>query len=233
MADAANSWLHHPLVSVDSQQGSLRRAPSHLRPPTSQQARSSAGRSLQELEAGLASKWCRSANQRRRAAENLVVGQKVWLLRRHITTTRPSTKLDVRRLGPFEILEQIGSSAFRLKLPSAIKIHPVFHVSLLEPHVANPFSDRVVDPLPALQVDGVEEFEVHEILHSRFRRGQLQYYVDWVGYDVSDCSWEPARNVGHATEALCNFHQKFPSRPRPHVSSFEGGVLLGPTLFIY
>ena len=41
----------------------------------------------------------RSANQRRRAAPNLVVGQKVWLLRRHVHTTRPSSKLDVRRLG--------------------------------------------------------------------------------------------------------------------------------------
>ena len=41
----------------------------------------------------------RSANQRRRAAPNLVVGQKVWLLRRHISTTRPLAKLDVRRLG--------------------------------------------------------------------------------------------------------------------------------------
>ena len=162
----------------------------------------------------------RSANQRRRAAPNLVVGQKVWLLRRHITTTRPSAKLDVRRLGPFEILEQIGSSAFRLKLPSAIKIHPVFHVSLMEPHVANPFPNRVVDPPLAIQVDGVEEFEVHEILDSRFRRGKLQYYVDWVGYDVSDRSWEPAGNLGNAAEALRNYHQKFPSRPRPPVSSF-------------
>ena len=35
----------------------------------------------------------RSANQRRCAAPNLGVGQKFWLLRRHITTTRPSAKL--------------------------------------------------------------------------------------------------------------------------------------------
>ena len=92
----------------------------------------------------------RSANQHRRAAPNLVVGRKVWLLRRHIHTTRPSNKLDVRRLGPFSILEQIGSSAFRLALPLAVKINPVFHVSLLEPHVANPFPGRTVAPLPAI-----------------------------------------------------------------------------------
>ena len=119
----------------------------------------------------------RSANQGRRAAPDLVVGQKVWLMRRHINTTRPSANLDVRRLGPFE---EIGFSAFCLNLPSAIKLHLMFHVNLLEPHVAYPFPNRIVEPPPAIQVDGVEEFEVHEILDSRFRRGQSQYYVDCV-----------------------------------------------------
>ena len=85
--------------------------------------------------------------------------------------------------------------------------------------MANPFPNRVVDPLLAIRVDGVEEFQVHAIVDSRFRRGKLEYYVDWVGYNVSDRSWEPAGNLGHATEALRNNHQKFPSRPRPPVSS--------------
>ena len=46
-----------------------------------------------------------SANRRRRPAPNFLPGQKVWLLRRHISTTRP--KLDVRRLGPFAIIAQV------------------------------------------------------------------------------------------------------------------------------
>ena len=86
--------------------------------------------------------------------------------------------------------------------------------------MANPFPDRVVDPPLAISVEGVVEFEVHEILDSRFRRVKLQYYVEWVGYDVSDRSWEPTGNLGHGTEALRMYHQKFPSRPRLHVSSF-------------
>ena len=162
----------------------------------------------------------RSANQHRRAAPNLVVGQKVWLLRRHIhTTRRPSKKLDVGRLGPFSILEQIGSSAFRLALPFAIKIHPVFHVSLLEPHVANPFPSRIVALPPAIQVDTVEEFEVNSILDSRLRRRKLEYYVDWKGYDVSNRSWERVVALTNASEAIQDFHERFPSRPRPHVAS--------------
>ena len=79
------------------------------------------------------------ANRRRRPAQDLVPRKKVWLLRRHVQTTCPSSKLDVRQLGPFVIIEKVGLSAFRLELLLSMKIHPVSHISLLEPHVANTF----------------------------------------------------------------------------------------------
>ena len=79
-----------------------------------------------------------SANRRRRPAPALFPGAKVWLLRRNISTIRPSSKLDVRRLGPFNIIDQVGTSSFRLDLPSSMNIHSVFHVSLPEPHVLGP-----------------------------------------------------------------------------------------------
>ena len=160
-----------------------------------------------------------SANRRRRPAPDLLPGQKVWLLRRHVSTTRPSSKLDVRRLGPFAVIGPIGKSAFRLDLPPSMKIHPVFHVSLLEPHVGNTFRGRVVEvPLP-IQVEGLQEFEVNKVLDSKFRRRKLFYFVDWVGYDVSDRSWEPATNLSHAQSAVDDFHLQYPSRPRSPVSS--------------
>ena len=156
-----------------------------------------------------------SANRRRQPAPDFVPGQKVWLLRRHISTTRPSSKLDVRRLGPFSIIAQVGTSAFRLDLPSSMHIHPVFHVSLLEKHVANTFPDRVVVPPPPLHVDGLPEFEVRAILDSRFFRGKIQYLVDWVGYDVSQQSWQPVANLKNAQSAISDFHLEFPLKPHP------------------
>ena len=156
-----------------------------------------------------------SANRRRRPAPNLLPGQKIWLLRRHISTTRPSSKLDVRRLGPFRVIGPVGSSAYRLALPSTMHIHPVFHVSLLEPHVANTLPGRVVVPPPPVQVDGLPEFEVNSILDSRFRRGKLQYLVDWVGYDPFERTWESVQNISNAAGAVADFHSKFPSHPRP------------------
>ena len=96
-----------------------------------------------------------------------------------------------------------------------MQIHPVFHVSFLELHVENTFPGRVVEvPLP-IQVDGFLEFEVHSILDSRFRRRKLEYLVDWVGYDVSDRTWELVANLSNAQDAIATFHLHFPSRPSP------------------
>ncbi|MBW0518925.1 hypothetical protein O181_058640 [Austropuccinia psidii MF-1] len=61
-------------------------------------------------------------------------GDKVLLASKNIKTTRPTKKFSERWLGPFEVLKKIGSHAYHLKLPQQCKsVHPVFHVSLLEP----------------------------------------------------------------------------------------------------
>ena len=129
----------------------------------------------------------------------------MWLLRRHIKTTRPSFKLDVRRLGPYAIIGQVGTSAYRLALPASMHIHPVFHDSLLEPHMANMFPHRVLAlPLPT-QVDSLLEFEVNSVVDSRYFFRKLQYKVDWVGYDQSDLSWELVENLSNASLAIKEF----------------------------
>jgi hypothetical protein len=60
-------------------------------------------------------------------------GDYVWLNAKNIRTTRPKKKLDFKRHGPFLIKEPVGKQAYRLDLPVEYgKIHPVFHISLLE-----------------------------------------------------------------------------------------------------
>ena len=65
-------------------------------------------------------------------------------------------------------------------------IHIVFHVSLLDPHVANTFQSHVERIPPPLHVDGLPEFEVKEILDFKIHRRKIRYFVDWVGYDISE-----------------------------------------------
>ena len=144
-------------------------------------------------------------------------GDLVWLSRRNITTTRPSSKLDVKRLGPFKVLEAVGDSklAFRLELPAQMRIHPVFHVSLLEPHHENPFPGRTQPPPPPIELEDDVEWEVEEILDSRIQRGKLQYLVHWLGYGPHERTWEPPDHLSNATGAVAEFHQRYPNRPAP------------------
>src|SRR5579859_4167189 len=146
------------------------------------------------------------------------VGDKFWLLQSNIHTTRPSQKLDVRRMGPFRILEVVGDakSVFRLELPHQMKIHNVFHVSLLEPYQENTFEGRVQAPPPLEEVDGVEEFQVKEIVDSKVSWRKLLYLVEWEGYGPNDRTWEPVKHLTHGEEAVTAYHRRFPQRPAPH-----------------
>jgi hypothetical protein len=62
-------------------------------------------------------------------------GDLVMLNGKNIKTRHPSRKLDHKLYGPFEILELISPTAIRLRLPKTWKIHPIFHVSLIEPFI--------------------------------------------------------------------------------------------------
>ena len=48
-------------------------------------------------------------------------------------------KLSPRFIGPFEILERVGTVAYRLALPPSMSsVHEVFHVSMLGRYTPNP-----------------------------------------------------------------------------------------------
>jgi hypothetical protein len=75
--------------------------------------------------------------------------------------------MDYQRHGPFTIVKQINIVAFQLKLQDSMKVHPVFHVSLLEPYHASTILKRTHKPPPPIIVDGEQEYEVEEILNLR------------------------------------------------------------------
>ena len=162
-------------------------------------------------------KYKENYDVRHQQAPTFEPGDLVWLSRRHISTTRPSSKLDVKRLGPFKILETVGESklAYRLELPTQMRVHPVFHVSLLEPHRKNRFPGRVQPPPPPVEIDDGMEWEVESVLDSRIRYGKIEYLVHWQGYGPHERTWEPLPNLQNSGEAIAAFHQRHPNRPAP------------------
>ena len=172
---------------------------------------------LEDLQANLRAAqaaYTTSANNHRLPTPDLQVGDLVFLDRRHIKTARPSAKLDHKKLGPFKITRIINPVAFELKLPTSMKIHPVFHVSLLTPRTKDVIPQLVPTEPPPIIVDGHEEFEVDSILDSRLYRNRLQYLVRWTGYGPADDTWEPASMLEEDVPQLLRaFHRTHPDKP--------------------
>jgi hypothetical protein len=73
-------------------------------------------------------------------------------------------------IGPYTILERVGSRAYTLDLSPSIQLHLVFHISLLEPAEpdSEPIPGYIQPPLPApVIIDNDEEYELEEIVDSR------------------------------------------------------------------
>jgi hypothetical protein len=94
-----------------------------------------------------------------------------------------------------------------------MKIHPVFHVSLLEPYIESTIPRRMPAPPPPIEINREEEFEVSKIIDSRINRRRLEYLVHWQGYEVSERTWEPTANLANAPKMIKKNHRQYPTKP--------------------
>jgi len=165
------------------------------------------------------------ADAKRTPAPDFKVGDQVYVKAKYFWSTRPSKKLSEKNLGPYTIIAQVGSLSFTLRLPDSMHaVHPVSHVSQLEPAIPNTIPDRIQPPPPPVEVDGEPKFKVSEILNSKVdcqrRMCKLLYLVRWSGYEGTDkeMSWLLATELGNATELLENYHVWYPDKPGPLAS---------------
>jgi hypothetical protein len=150
-------------------------------------------------------------NQKRLTGPTFQKGSMVYLIRKNISTERPSDKLDYKKLGPFTVKKAISTNNYELELPKTMKIHPVFHISLLEP--APP------DSKPAKHVVAEEHgiYEVEKILESKTEDGKTMYLVKWKNYPESDNTWEPNEHLTNAQRKLKEFRQN-QTHPSPQTT---------------
>jgi hypothetical protein len=98
-----------------------------------------------------------------------------------------------RFCGPFEILARIGPVAYQLALPANLKIHNVFHVSLLKNYVHDP--THMIDwNLVQVEPEGEFQAEPLHILDRReitlWNRAIAQVKVQWKHFIPEEATWE-------------------------------------------
>ena len=103
-------------------------------------------------------------------------------------TDGSKSKLSPHFYGPFQVVEKIGSVAYRLRLPPKARIHDVFHVVFLKKHHGEtptamgalpPIANGRALPVPA------------KVLRAMPSRNSWDLLVQWEGRSTAEATWEP------------------------------------------
>ena len=209
----------HPLLPVNLD------VPPNRNAPTAQALAQHLRDTLERAQAHLAKSQERQAHQanKRRTDLEFQVGDQVLLSRRNLR----HGKLDAVWLGPYPITERISRTAYRLGLPADMRMHPVFHASLLKPYkgelpTATPLPPssttktntptQSTPPLPTPDLSSgqpTSEFQAEAILKRRRRKiGDKtveEFLIKWRDRGNQDNLWMPVEDVDQGL--LTNFRR--------------------------
>lgn len=154
-------------------------------------------------------------NRHRRPADHYAPGDLVWLSRRHLKTTRPCSKFDVRRVGPFRVDHMVGRNAVKLHLTPAFKrLHPVFNLSLVSRFVpGTDFSrDSDLPIITGLADEFLRDFSITHVLG--FRRaptGADEYLLRFEDNSGLNDAWMLLSLIPPSLfPSLLDFHAVYP-----------------------
>ena len=151
------------------------------------------------------------SNRKRLKGPTFERGDAVYLLRKNIKTKRPSDKLDYKKIGPFQISEVISPVNYKLDLPDGMRIHPVFHVSLLEP------APHGIPLETNIEVETYkEEYEVETIGNYQRSQNNDEYLVKWKNYGPEENTWEPKQHLMNCQKMIAQYHQHHPEQGNPN-----------------
>ena len=143
-------------------------------------------------------------------------------MEKNIRTKRPTKKLSLKLYGPFKGMEKRRNRAFKLAISQRWKIHPIFHVSLLEPYRHANLPGREKPPRESEEIDRDLEWEVEGLVKSeiityvrrRRRMQEIRCFVKWAGCSDDENTWEPPESLENAQELVEAFHRENPEMPK-------------------
>lgn len=151
---------------------------------------------------------------RSRRDESFVLGDQVLVSARVFedrTAQSFAKKLQPRFYGPYPITEVISSVAYRLQLPTHMRAHDVFHVSMLRRFVPGGAAADAQPPIAVVR--GEPLWEVEKVTQRRWSGGGWQYRIRWAGYSAAHDTWEPWENV-KMLDAVKDYDAKHPKKKK-------------------
>ena len=157
--------------------------------------------------------WCSPA-------PDFKVDNKVFVKAQFFRTTWPSKKLSKKYLEPYKIIAQPGALLFTLYLPGSMySVHPVFHMSMLEPTISNSFSKRKQPAFTLVIINREPKYKISWIVDSKIDHWwacKLVYKVIWLRYEDTDKSkWILTSELTHSSNLISDFHITYLAKPGP------------------
>ena len=117
---------------------------------------------------------------------------------------RPVHKLTERYVRPYVIEEVVLSNVVKLRLLSPMRIHPVVNMSQIVWYKEQVKGQKKEEGKP-VEVEGVEEQEIEQILNKKKIRGVEKYLVQQKGFIVEGDIQERRENLKNAKELIKDF----------------------------
>jgi hypothetical protein len=120
-------------------------------------------------------------------------------------------KLAAKYCGPFEILKKIGPVAYMIALSTSMRVHNVFHVSLLKKYWYD--LNHIIDWI-VIKVENEEDFRV-ELVHSLDWKVKVLHNksirlvkFQWTCYVHDEATWENEETMWEeCPEIFVNFEE--------------------------
>ena len=129
--------------------------------------------------------------------------------------------------GPFKILKKVGAVAYRLDLPDYYKVHSTFHVSFLKPYHGEQAEEEATargeERGEGAQFHKeIEQILGHRTVGSNRKTRETEYLIQWKGEDLSEASWEKAKDLWRYESAIQAYLEA--SMARTTMASGGGGL---------
>jgi len=154
-------------------------------------------------------------SDRRCVDTEFAIGDQVWLEAFNLSTDALSKKLTAKHLGPYEVLEQIGSTAYCLSIPLTWHVHNVFHASLLSCTKEDTILGCVPTPQPIVRLAQQELWVIDQFVNSRWFRGKFQLKVRWEDQEEDQDDWRAYQTI---LDEAATWHQELAVEDLPEVN---------------